>query len=216
MKVSRIFVVLLLTFGLFTTAIPARAEINANFVKDFLNRYRPARLPVTGAPGASSSQDVASLIRTGQLPLTVADLINLMLQNNLDIFVNRLTPLSVGYLSQTFYRPYEPTFTLSASVNKNTTPATSQLAGAPSVSSLGGTYGIGFSEALTSGTSLGVNLLMTRSSTNSIFTTINPSYTGLIQYSLTQHLMKGWGRNNNTSQIRIAQNNQKMSESQFE
>lgn len=216
MKVFRIFVVLLLTGGLITTALPARAEINTNFVKEFLNRYRPAQIPVSGVPGAASSQDVASLIRTGQLPLTVADLINLMIQNNLDILVNRLTPLSTGYLSQTFYRPFEPTVTLSASVNRNTTPATSQLAGAPSVSSLGGTYGVGFSEALTTGTSLGVNMLMTRSSTNSIFTTINPSYTGLLQYSLTQHLLKGWGRDNNTSQLRIAQNNQKISESQFE
>ena len=215
MKVLRILVILLLTFGIFAAA-PARAEINANFVREFLNRYRPAQIPVSGAPGAQSPQDVASLIRTGQLPLTVADLINLMLQNNLDIFVNRLTPLSVGYLSQTFYRPFEPTFTLSATVNRNTTPATSQLAGAPSISSLGGTYGIGFSEALTTGTSLGVNLLMSRSSTNSFFSTINPAYTGLVQYSLTQHLLKGWGRSNNTSQIRIAQNNQKISESQFE
>src|SRR5690242_3559378 len=212
MKVLRIFVTLLLTFGFFAAALPARAEINANFVKEFLNRYRPAQIPVSGTPGAQPPQDVASLIRTGQLPLTVPDLINLMLQNNLDIIVNRLTPLSTGYLSQTFYRPFEPTLTLSASVNRNTTPATSQLAGAPSISSLGGTYSIGFAEALTTGTNLGVSLVMNRSSTNSFFSTINPSYTGLVQYSLTQHLLKGWGRNNNTSQIRIAQNNQKISE----
>jgi outer membrane protein TolC len=57
---------------------------------------------------------------------------------------------------------------------------------------------------------------MIRSSTNSVFATINPSYTGLVQYSLTQHLLKGFGRTNNTSQIRIAQTNQKISESQFE
>jgi outer membrane protein TolC len=216
MKVLRILVPLLLTFAFFAYSLPARAEINANFVKEFLNRYRPAQIPVSGTPGAQPAQDVASLIRTGQLPLTVADLINLILQNNLDIVVNRLTPLSTGYLSQTFYRPFEPTLTLSALVNRNTTPATSQLAGAPSISSLGGTYSIGFSEALTTGTSLGVNLSVNRSSTNSFFSTINPSYTGLVQYSLTQHLLKGWGRNNNTSQIRIAQNNQKISESQFE
>jgi outer membrane protein TolC len=216
MRVLRIFVTLLLTFGLIATAPEARAEINANFVKEFLNRYRPSPNPVPATPGGQSPQDLASLIRTGQLPLTVADLINLIIQNNLDITVNRLTPLSVGYFGQTFYRPFEPAITLSAAVNRNTTPATSQLAGAPSLSSLGGTYGIGFSQALTSGTNLGVNLLMTRSSTNSIFTTINPSYTGLVQYTLTQHLLKGWGRSNNTSQIRIAQNNQKISESQFE
>jgi outer membrane protein TolC len=216
MKALKIVVTLLLAFGIFAPALPARAEINANFVKEFLNRYRPSNIPAQASPAASSSQDLASLIRTGQLPLTVADLINLMLQNNLDIVVNRLGPLSAGYLGQTLYRPFEPTFTLSATVNRNTTPATSQFTGAPSLSILGGTYTMGFSEAFETGTNLGVNLSMIRSSTNSVFATINPSYTGLVQYSLTQHLLKGWGRTNNTSQIRIAQTNQKISEIQFE
>src|ERR1051326_2249744 len=113
MKVLRILVIFLLTFGLFTAALPARAEINANFVKEFLNRYRPGKIPVPGTPGEQLPQDVGTLISTGQMPLSVSDLINLMLQNNLDITVNRLTPLSVGYISQTYYRPFEPTITLS-------------------------------------------------------------------------------------------------------
>src|SRR5258706_14597 len=131
MRVLRIIVTLLLTFGFLTSAPPVQAEINANFVKDFLNRYRPSKTPVPGTVAAASAQDVASLIRTGQLPLTVPDLINLMLQNNLDIIVNRLSPLSAGYLGQTLYRQFEPTLTLSATVNRNTTPATSQFTGAP-------------------------------------------------------------------------------------
>src|SRR5215467_2899397 len=216
MKVLRVFVSLCLAFGLVVTAIPADAEINGNFVKEFLSRYRPSTLPVSTAPATSSSQDVASLIRTGQLPLTVPDLINLMLQNNLDIFVNRLSPLSSGYLSQTLFRPFEPSLTLSAAVSRDTLPATSQFTGAPSLTSLGGVYSVGFSEALQTGTSVGVNFSINRSSTNSVFSTFNPLYTGLLQYSFTQHLLKGFGRTNNTSQIRIAQNNQKISETQFE
>src|SRR5215467_4591307 len=115
MKVSRIFVTLLIMVGLLTTAGPARGEINANFVRDFLSRYHPSTLPAAATP---SSQDLASLIRTGQLPLTVGDLINLMLQNNLDIVVNRLAPLSTGYLAETMYRPFEPSVVLSATVNR--------------------------------------------------------------------------------------------------
>src|SRR5438105_390369 len=109
MKVLRILVTSFLAFTLVATAVtPARAEVNANFVKEFLNRYRPSKLPVSAVPATSPSQDMASLIRTGQMPLTVGDLINLMLQNNLDITVNRLSPLSALYLSQTLYRPFEP------------------------------------------------------------------------------------------------------------
>ena len=214
MKVSRIFVALLVMFALFRTSASARAEINTNFVKEFLNRYRPLKV---GSPAAAqSSQDVASLIRTGQLPLSVGDLINLIIQNNLDVGVNRLTPLSSRYLIETTYRPFEPTLNLQASVTRNTSPATSQLIGAQSLSTLGGAYSLGFSQALDTGTTLGVDFVMNRNSSNSTFNTFNPSYTGLLRYSFSQHLLKDYGRVNNRRQIRVAQNNQKISETQFE
>jgi len=142
MKVSRIFVALLVMFALFRTSDSARAEINTNFVKEFLNRYRPLKVGLPAA--AQSSQDVASLIRTGQLPLGVGDLINLIIQNNLDVGVNRLTPLSSGYLIETMYRPFEPTLHLQATVTRNTSPATSQLIGAESLSTLVGLIRWGF------------------------------------------------------------------------
>ena len=214
MKVSRIFVALLVMFAFFRTSASARAEINTNFVKEFLNRYRPLKV---GSPAAAqSSQDVASLIRTGQLPLSVGDLINLIIQNNLDVGVNRLTPLSSRYLIETMYLPFEPTLHLQATVTRNTSPATSQLIGAQSLSTLGGAYSLGFSQALDTGTTLGVDFVMNRNSSNSAFNTFNPSYTGLLRYSFSQHLLKDYGRVNNRRQIRVAQNNQKISETQFE
>src|SRR2546426_5368847 len=214
MKVSRIFVALLVMFALFRTSASARAEINANFVKEFLNRYRPLKV---GSPAAAqSSQDVASLIRTGQLPLSVGDLINLIIQNNLDVGVNRLTPLSSRYLIETMYLPFEPTLHLQATVTRNTSPAISQLIGAQSLSTLGGAYSLGFSQALDTGTTLGVDFVMNRNSSNSAFNTFNPSYTGLLRYSFSQHLLKDYGRVNNRRQIRVAQNNEKISEVQFE
>jgi outer membrane protein len=214
MKVSRICVALLVVFGMIAGAGTVRAEINTNFVKDFLKRYHPSVLPAT--PAAQSPQDIAAQIRSSQLPLTVGDLINLMLQNNLDIGVNRLTPLSAQFLTQTWYRPFEPTLRLSATVGRNTSPATSQLIGAASLSTLSGAYSIGFGQTLDTGTSVGVNFSINRNSSNSVFNTFNPYYTGLVQYQLTQHLMNGWGRSVNNHLIRIAQNNQKISESQFE
>ena len=214
MKVSRIFVALLVMFALFRTSASARAEINTNFVKEFLNRYRPSKVGLPAA--AQSSQDVASLIRTGQLPLSVGDLINLIIQNNLDVGVNRLTPLSSRYLIETMYLPFEPTLHLQASVTRNTSPAISQLIGAQSLSTLGGAYSLGFSQALDTGTTLGLDFVMNRNSSNSAFNTFNPSYTGLLRYSFSQHLLKDYGRVNNRRQIRVAQNNQKISETQFE
>src|SRR5438128_4127114 len=214
MKVSRIFVALLVMFALFRTSASARAEINTNFVTEFLSRYRP--LTVASPAAAQSSQDVASLIRTGQLPLSVGDLINLIIQNNLDVGVNRLTPLSSRYLIETMYLPFEPTLHLQGAGTRNTSPAISEVIRGQSLSTLGGAYSLGFSQALDTGTTLGVDFVMNRNSSNSAFNTFNPSYTGLLRYSFSQHLLKDYGRVNNRRQIRVAQNNQKVSETQFE
>ena len=144
MKASRIFVIALGVLASVCMAAPARAEINTNFVKDFLARYRPSNVIQPGS--ALTAQGLADLTRNGQLPLTMGDLINLMLQNNLDINVDRLSPLSSQYLIATMYRPFEPTIHVQASVNRSTTPATTVLAGAANPSTLGGTYNIGFAQ----------------------------------------------------------------------
>ena len=146
----------------------------------------------------------------------MGDLINLMLQNNLDINVDRLSPLSSQYLIATMYRPFEPTIHVQASVNRSTTPATTVLAGAANPSTLGGTYDIGFAQTLTTGSIVGVDATMSRSSSNSNFSTLNPSWTGSLRYSFTQHLAQNFGRDVNLHSVRVAQISQKISSSQFE
>ncbi len=214
MKASRIFVIALGVLAYVCMAAPARAEINTNFVKDFLARYRPSNVIQPGS--AASAQTLADLTRNGQLPLTMGDLINLMLQNNLDINVDRLSPLSSQYLIATMYRPFEPTIHVQASVNRSTTPATTVLAGAANPSTLGGTYDIGFAQTLTTGSIVGVDASMSRSSSNSNFSTLNPSWTGSLRYSFTQHLAQNFGRDVNLHSVRVAQISQKISSSQFE
>src|SRR5215831_20686072 len=201
MKASRIFVTLLLLFALVCLAAPARAEIKPNFVKDFLARYRPATL---ASPAPVQAQAIADLVRNGQLPLTMGDLINLILQNNLDIGVNRLSPLSSQYLIDTFYRPFEPTLHLQATVGRNTSPATTILAGASNPYTLTGAYTVGFSQSLSTGTNFAIDATMNRSASNSSFSTINPSWSGSLRYSFTQHLAKDFGRFVNTRQIVVA------------
>src|SRR5678815_5515857 len=177
MKASRIFVVLVIGLILVHVAVPARsAEINANFVKDFLKRYRPS--PVTFPSTAAIAAQQADAIRNGQMPLTMGDLINLILQNNLDINVNRLTPLSSQYLIDTLYRQFEPSLHLQATVGRTTNPSTTVLSGAANPSTLSGQYTVGFSQYLMSGTNIAVDAIMNRNSSNSTFSTLNPSWQG--------------------------------------
>ena len=215
MKVSKIFFTPLVILAFLCVAAPARAEINSSFVRNFLNRYRPANVTFPASP-AATPQEIAERVRSGQLPLTMNDLINLILQNNLDIGVNRLSPLSSQYLIEGMYRLFEPTLHLQATVNRNTTPSTSILAGAANPSTLGGAYTVGFSQLLATGTIVGIDASMNRNSSNNNFSTLNPSWQGSVRYSFTQHLGRDYGRVVNTHQIRVAQNNEKLSEIQFE
>ncbi len=194
------------------SAAPASAE--QNWVDQFLSRYRPPAVEFPGAP-TPSQQELMDMIRNGQLPLTPNDVINLLLNNNLDVGLNRLTPLSSQYLLHGLYRPFEPALHLSAGVTRNKTPSANQFSALDSVL-LSHSYTFGYTQALPTGTNLEVDLSLNRSSSNSPFATFNPSWTGNVKYSFVQHLLKDFGRNINTRQIRIAQNNESISRIQFE
>src|SRR5262245_60012426 len=183
MKASRIFVALVVVFTLVCQSAPARAETNANFVKDFLKRYRPANVTFSSQPISVPPQDLANLIQNAQLPLTMGDLINLIQQNNLDVGVNRLSPLSSQYLIDTLYRPFEPTIHLQATVTRTTSAGTSSLAGSANPSTLTGAYTVGFSQSLSTGTNIAVDATMNRNSSNNSFSTVNPYWSGSLRYS---------------------------------
>src|SRR5262245_2280642 len=217
MKASRIVVVLVVVLAVIFQAAPTQAEPpKIDWVQQFLQRYRPAKVTFPSPAAPVPAQQLADLVRAGQMPLTMGDLINLILQNNLDIGVNRLSPLSSQYLIETLYRPFEPTLRLQATVNRNTTPATTVLAGAANPSTLGGAYTAEYAQSLQTGTNFAIDATMNRSSSNSSFSTLNPSWSGSLRYSFTQHLMKDFGRSVNTRSIRVARNTEKISEVQFE
>ena len=54
MKASRIFVALFVVFTVVCRAATARAEITSNFVKDFLQRYRPSVVTFSSFAGAAT------------------------------------------------------------------------------------------------------------------------------------------------------------------
>jgi outer membrane protein TolC len=199
--------------ALCVATLPVHAE--TNFVEQFLSRYRPMPVNLPTVP-ASSAQVLSSRIQNGLLPLTANDVIQLMLENNLDISVNRLNPLSAQYLIETLFRPFEPTLRLQATITRNTSPATSQLTGAPSLSLLTGAYSVGYLQTLPTGTDLSVDFTLNRNSSNNTFNTFNPSWVSGLRYTFSQHLLRDYGRGVNERQIRVARNNEKISETQFE
>jgi len=150
------------------------------------------------------------------IPLSINDLINLTLENNLDIRVNRLSPIASELAIRTNYRPFEPTLTLGASVSRDTSRSRTQLTGVGSVSQLSHTYDVGYLQTLRTGSDVAVDFTLNRTSSNNAFNTFNPSWVGQMRYSFTQRILNGFGRTVNSRGIRVAQNNKTISEVQFE
>jgi outer membrane protein TolC len=204
--------ILFLTFVFAGLCLPASGQ---NFIDKFLDRYKPT--PTNVIYTAPLTQDrLPALIQNGEIPLSITDLINLTLENNLDIAVNRLSPLASQYAIRTNYRPFEPMLNLGATVSRGTERSRTQLTGVESVSQLNHTYTAGFSQSLKTGADIAVDFNLVRTSTNDAFSTFNPSWVGRIQYSFTQRLLNGFGRDVNTRGIRVAQNNKSISEVEFE
>jgi outer membrane protein TolC len=150
------------------------------------------------------------------VPISIQDVINMMLDNNLDIRSNRFTPRSTALQTLVFYRALQPSIRFSGTLSRDTSASTSQLSGAASLSNLRHQFAVNFSQQLPWGTSLAIDATMNRQSNNSVVNTFNPSYLGTVRYTVGQHLLRDRGKLINTRQIIVGQNNEKLSAIQFE
>ena len=157
------------------------------------------------------------MLQTGTVPIGVNDLVNMMLDQNLDIRSNRFSPRSSYYQSLVFYRALQPSLRMSTNMSKNTTANTSQSQGLePTISTKRRNYSVGFAQALPWGTSISVDGTLNRNFTTSSSGNYDPSYTTQLTYAVGQKLLRDRGRLPNTRQILAGENNQKISETNFE
>src|SRR5437867_880405 len=107
----------MLITGLLLAAFTTTATAQSHWVEQFLNRYRPPNFdPASKVTPQVSDAPWRAMVQSGRLPVSVADVIRLMLESNLDVTVNRFSPLANQYFVQTLFRPFEPTLNLSAAV----------------------------------------------------------------------------------------------------
>src|SRR6266581_7603214 len=210
MKLTRIVISVLLSG---TLTMPAMAS--SNWVNDFLHRYDPSG-SAPSQPKNSPQANLGQLLRTGEVPITLNDVINMMIDNNLAIRTDRFAPRSSYLQSIVFYQALLPSLRLTGNVGRNVSLSTTQLNGATSNIQNTAFFDANVSQLLPTGTSFSVDMAMNRlqsSSNNSIF---NPSYTGRLTYTVGQHLLQNRGRLINLNQVLQAQNTEKISEAALE
>ena len=209
MSIKKLLTALVLTVSL---AAPIGAAENTKWVDAFLRRYQPVSASESGA-----TSEIGEMLQTGAMSIAMSDLINMMLDKNLDLQSNRFSPRSSYYSSLVFYRALQPSIRFSGNMNKNSSANNSQLNGTATVSrQTRVNTTTSFTQALPTGTSVAVDFQMNRVYSNSNLNTFNPSFAGVLTYTVGQKLLRDRGRLPNTRQIMTSQNNQKISEITFE
>jgi len=164
-------------------------------------------------PGPEKLRDY---VISGRLRLTLEDAIRLTLLNNTEVKLNQLQYEGIKYSVLRAYQPFDPLLFSTFNATRATTPTTSQLEGAPTLSNLSQTSFLSFTRLFETGTRGTVSFNGSRQSTNSIFSLFNPSLATGLNFSLAQPLLRNRGFFPNRAPIVIAQRDVKRSRADFE
>lgn len=171
-------------------------------------------------PGESIFSHSYMLTRdTHASSISLKQAIYLALKNNPGIVASSLEPLISLQAVRQSWAAFDPNLTAQADTSKVVTPSTSVLQSGGSLSAQSKYYdwdfGVSKLLATTNGT-LGVTFNNTRFASNSTFAAVNPSYTPLLEVSLDQPLLRNFGNQFATINVRIAEANQKQSQFNYE
>lgn len=112
---------------------------------------------------------------------------------------------------------YDPALTGDFGYQHNTTPLSNlSIYGVQTFRSDALTGDFGYAQAFPTGTSLAFNFNSSRDTNNSPFSFLNPQLNSSFQLEARQHLLAGRGFGPNLRYLRIARNNQKISDQAFE
>lgn len=193
-------------------------------------------------PNLVNSPRVDSMIHDGKLELSLQDAVELSLENNLDIAVQRYYPwiADTGILrakaggvgggtpgaafggstaNLPFYN-FDPALTGTVGYDYRTIPINNGFiagVGTSSVSKLtshSAFYNVGYAQGFATGTNLSVAWDNTRSSSDAR-NTFNPSVQSSLVFSAQQQLLNGFGLFVNRRNILIAKNNRKIADLAF-
>lgn len=111
---------------------------------------------------------------------------------------------------------FDPTLTGTLSEEHAITPESNQVfTGVPNLLSNTGLGNFNYNQGFATGTALTVGFQNNRQTTNSIFSTLNPTLNSSFRATLSQHLLQGFGIGLNTRFIRIARNDREIADVAF-
>jgi len=229
MKQSKPFVALLCVLlmaapGMYSQQINDRApslDTNRHWYSGFTHDYAPRYAPPINI---SNSGRADQLVRAGNLYLSLADAIALALENNVDVEVARY-----GYgINESAVRgsrasngaglSYDPAVTSTVNWQHNATISTNSITagGVPVNTANNKVRNFGIQEGFVTGGTATIGYNNTISENNNTNQLFFPLYNSGLNLQGTQPLLQGFGLAFNTRNLRVAKNNLRLNDSQFE
>jgi outer membrane protein TolC len=146
------------------------------------------------------------------LELSLRAYLDLVLVNNTDIEIQRLSVETNKNAILRAYGTFDPVLTGSFNATRTKTPASDALAGANTQNTLNQPVDFSYRQQLETGTTYNVGFNGTKFSTNSAFATFNPSLTARLTMGFTQPLLRNRGRDVVRLPITIARSRLKAAE----
>jgi outer membrane protein len=175
----------------------------------------PTPAPPSTAAALQSGPGTAADTRP-TLALSLQETVARALENNADIAVDRLNPEMSAENVRELRGVYEPVAFSTITQNSRTSPASNVFAGAENVNTDTLTYNLGATQNFPTGGNLRLDFNNDRQDTNSIFETFNPSFGSALTLNLQQPLLRNLRIDPDRYQIRVAQRNRDISETQFQ
>jgi outer membrane protein len=152
----------------------------------------------------------------GKLRLTLQDAVVVTLANNSNVRLQELNIENAKYSLLGAHSPFDPSVQGSFSSQGQLSQAYTQLAGAPSLSTLNQETQLTYNQTLETGTNFQVNFNANKYSSNSAYNLFNPSISSFLGFQFTQPLLRNRWLFANRAPIVIARRNLQGSRALFE
>ena len=179
-------------------------------------------IPIAASPARALAQETAPVAAQETaapehptVELALQDAVARALENNLDIAVEKFGPEASAQNVKELEGYYQPLLFSTISKNSRTDPARNAFSGGDKVDTDTFTYDFGVTHPLPTGGNVRVDFPNSKTDTNSVFSTFNPSFASSLSASLTQPLLRDFKLDNTRLQIRVARKNREISEVQF-
>jgi len=209
---------LVIVFSLVTPASVVWAQERGVITDAHVRELIRAAAERAGAPqGQAAAQPAAGAEARPAVQLTLDDAIKLALDRNLDIAVQRLNPQTFDYSLASLRATFRPALTSQIGTESRVNPVSNTLAGVPpgetGITQGTGTFNGGITQNLPwGGGGYVVTLNNSRGTTNSVTSTLNPSFSTAYSFQYTQPLLRGFRIDNTRQQLVVTRLNQDISE----